>query len=299
MTASCARLSIRTAMATACTRPEDTFRLLDAGTGTIQPRLFMHGSGEPASARTSWPALISVWRPLARRAVERERPGMHPRPRQLSDGLALPLPANGRQTARTQKAAARRRRPDGMRRRLLVVRPLPTDKRRSSAPTRCTWGRKPRDNNSFANGDTTHLRTLQAFVSNPTSPGRHPRRDASDLKLSFWHIVDPGVLTTRSGRASASRCAPWSRCRLTRPDPSPARGRLGRGHGTPGARSVRPERLRPEPVPAASEFGSSTCVFTPTDNGHDTPRPARSARDDVLQLESLAQCEAAPAAQGR
>ncbi len=113
-------------------------------------------------------------------------------------------------------------------------------------------------------GDTTHLRTLQAFVSNPINLALMPR-SAGDLKLSFYHIVD----LVASDAVEGSTCHD---CALVQAqvdqDPDPAVDDWGPWDTLVPFQNVYTQTFR-----AWSLFGSQYCSLTPTDTGTAPPAP--------------------------
>ena len=124
------------------------------------------------------------------------------------------------------------------------------------------------DAHSFDVGDTTHLRTLQAFQSNPINLALIPRR-ASDLKLSFYHIVDLVGGDVNEGGWCAD-CAQLQ-AQIDR-NHDPAVDDWGPWETLAPFQNVYDKRGR-----AWSFFGSQYCVLTPTDTGTAPPNPRRCA----------------------
>jgi len=136
------------------------------------------------------------------------------------------------------------------------------------------------DNNSFAVGDTTHLRTLQALVSNPINLALIPR-DGNDFKLSFWHIV---ALAT--GGTLLDVCLDCAQVQVqTDLDPSPARDDWGSWDTL-----VPFQNVYENTVPAWSVFGANYCELTPTDTGTAPPAPRGVHETMCFSSKAWSQC---------
>src|SRR5262249_11326939 len=115
-------------------------------------------------------------------------------------------------------------------------------------------------------GDTTHLRTLQAFVTNPINLAMFTR-GASDLQLSFWHIVDLVDGNSVSGGVQLCDDCGLLHAQVDR-DPDPAVDDWG-----PWDTLVPFQNIYRDTVRAWSTFGAQYCALTPTDTGTAPPAP--------------------------
>ena len=122
------------------------------------------------------------------------------------------------------------------------------------------------DTNSYAAGDSTHLRTLQAMQSNPINLAFAPRGTA-DLKLSFWHIVD--LIDGDAVSGGPNLCHDCAQVQIqTDRSPDPAVDDWGPWDTLVPFANVYDKKIR-----AWSNFGSQYCENTPTDTGTAPPEP--------------------------
>src|SRR6267142_915148 len=120
------------------------------------------------------------------------------------------------------------------------------------------------DPNVSSNGDTTHLRTLQAFVSAPINLAIPPR-DLDDLTLSFWQIVDLFGPINSEG----NMCLDCAQVHIQSDrDPDPAVDDWGPWDTLTPFQSSYDMKFR-----AWSAFGAAYCDFTPVDTGSNPPAP--------------------------
>ncbi len=254
---------------------DDTFRLLDAGTGVIGHGSYLHGSATgvgtnvltgvacggfttPAEGNPSCildPDFPMDWHfhcpPTATNCPNTESGGFGGTAQTgCVDGCSYQTPADG------QKAFS------------------PPNSLHMGAHT---------DNNSSFLGDTTHFRALQAFVSNPINLAAISR-DANDFNLSFWHIV---ALAT--GGTLLHVCADCAQVQVqTDLDPSPAADDWGSWDTL-----VPFQNVYENTVAAWSIFGANYCEFTPTDTGTGPPAPRGVHETMCFSSKAWSQCGSA------
>jgi len=235
----------------------DTFRLLDAGTGLVGHGTYIHGSVTPGDDALTGIACGGYKTPAEGNAACILDPDFpmdwhfHCPPSATNCPNTEPggFAASGH-TGCVGGCSYR----------------TPDDGRRAFSPPNSLHMGAHFDAHSFAAGDTMHLRTLQAFQSNPINLAFIPR-GASDLKLSFWHIVD--LVGSDSLSAFGRVCH----------DCSQLQAQIDRNHD-PAVDDWGPwETLAPfqntydKRERAWSLFGPQYCDITPTDTGTAPPNP--------------------------
>jgi hypothetical protein len=114
------------------------------------------------------------------------------------------------------------------------------------------------DSSSSLDGDTTHLRSLQAFVSGPLNLAVIPR--PGDLQLSMFHIVD-FMDNNGVGPGNANQCSDCGDVQIqVDRNPNPAVDDWGFWDKLVPFQNVYDHK----PL-AFSTFGGYYCLFTPTD----------------------------------
>jgi hypothetical protein len=115
-------------------------------------------------------------------------------------------------------------------------------------------------------GDTTHLRALQAFVSGPLNLAVNPR--PGDLQLSMYQIADL-MDNNGVGPGNANQCSDCGDVQIqVDQNPDPAVDSWGFWDKLVPFQNVYDHK----PL-AVSTFGSYYCLFTPTDTGTAPPAP--------------------------
>src|SRR5439155_23919850 len=142
----------------------------------------------------------------------------------------------------------------------------PADGRKALSPPNSLHMGAHFDANSYAVGDTTHLRTLQAFESTPINLALLPR-DTSDLKVSFFQIVDLVGGDAVSGTVGICDDCAQLQVQIDR-NHDPAVDDWG-----PWDTLVPFQNAYDKEERAWSTFGSQYCVITPTDTGTAPPDP--------------------------
>jgi hypothetical protein len=123
-------------------------------------------------------------------------------------------------------------------------------------------------------GDTTHLRTVQAFMSAPLNLALMPR--SGDLELSFFQIVRLMDNNWLGGGNNRSQCADCAQVQIQiDTDPDPDVDSWGFWDTLAPFSDVYDHRPH-----AWSAFNSYYCVFTPTDAGPD-PSKGRGLKETL------------------
>src|SRR6185369_7741807 len=118
------------------------------------------------------------------------------------------------------------------------------------------------DLTNYQNGDTTHLRALQAFVSAPINLAIFPR--AGDLELSMFHIADLIAAGRGVSSGSSTQCADCADVQIqVDANPDPAVDDWG-----PWDKLVPFQNGYDHQMGAYSQFSPGYyCRFTPIDTG--------------------------------
>src|SRR4029077_16744373 len=106
-------------------------------------------------------------------------------------------------------------------------------------------------------GDTTHLRTLQGFLSSPINLALQKR--PGDLVMSMYQIAD--LMDDHGVNTNTGQCADCADVQIqVDQDPNPAVDSWG-----PWQKLVPFQNVYDHTPNSAATFGSSYCEFTPTD----------------------------------
>ena len=139
------------------------------------------------------------------------------------------------------------------------------------------------DPSSALNGDSTHFRTEQGFVSAPLNLAVVPR--AGDLQLAMFHIADL-MDNNGVGPNNQFECSDCGDVQIqTDQDPDPAVDNWGYWDKLVPYQNVYDHR----PL-AWSTFGGYYCLFTPTDTGTAPPAPRGVHETTCFPLGAWSHC---------
>ncbi|HEV8201824.1 MAG TPA: hypothetical protein VGS03_17565 [Candidatus Polarisedimenticolia bacterium] len=142
------------------------------------------------------------------------------------------------------------------------------------------------DPTSTLAGDTTHLRTMQAFVSGPLNLAAAPR--PGDLQLSMFHIADL-MDNNGVGPGNRNQCSDCGDVQIqVDQNANPAVDSWGTWDKLVPFQNVYDHKTL-----AASVFGGYYCHFTPTDTGTAAPAPRGVHETICFPLGSWSHCGSA------